>query len=79
MTDYLRGGEPEGFGAMPGVAGRQEASGGPGIKSPRAFLASVVLALAVVLWAGPAHLSRQRRKHEEPPEKTRQRQGRRLL
>jgi hypothetical protein len=25
-------------------------------------------AVAVVLWAGPAHLSRQRRKHEELPE-----------
>ncbi len=32
---------------MPGVAARQEVSGGPGIKSPRAFLGSVVLVLAL--------------------------------
>jgi len=47
MTEYPRSGEPEGFGTMPGVAGWQEASGGPGIKSPRAFLASAVLVLAL--------------------------------
>ncbi len=47
MAGYPRSGEPEGLGAMPGVAGRQEASGGPGIKSPRAFVASAVLVLAL--------------------------------
>jgi hypothetical protein len=32
---------------MPGVAARREVPGGPGIKSPRAFLGSVVLVLAL--------------------------------
>jgi hypothetical protein len=47
MTEHPRGGEAGGLGTMPGVAARQEVSGGPGIKSPRAFLGSVVLVLAL--------------------------------
>ena len=47
MTEHPRCGEVGGLGTMPGVAARQEVSGVPGIKSPRAFLGSVVLVLAL--------------------------------
>ena len=47
MTEHPRSGEAGRSGTMPGVAVRREVPGGPGIKSPRAFLASVVLVLAL--------------------------------
>jgi hypothetical protein len=47
MTEYPRNGESGGVGTMPGIAARQEASEGSGMRSPRGFLASVVLVLAL--------------------------------
>jgi hypothetical protein len=47
MTEYPRNGESGGVGTMPGIATRQEASEGSGMRSPRGFLASVVLVLAL--------------------------------
>lgn len=47
MTEYSRSGEPGGVGTMPSVAARQEASGSSGMQSPRGFLGSVVLLLAL--------------------------------
>ena len=47
MTERPRSGGQEGLGTMPGAAARQKVSGGSGIKSPRAFLGSVVLVMAL--------------------------------
>jgi hypothetical protein len=47
MTEYPRSGGSGEVGTMPGVAARQEASGSSGMRSPRGFLGSVVLVLAL--------------------------------
>jgi hypothetical protein len=47
MTEYPRSGESGGIGTMPGIAARREESEGSGMRSPRGFLASVVLVLAL--------------------------------
>ncbi len=49
MTEDPRSGGQGGVGTLPGVMARREVSGGSGIKSPRAFLGSVVLVLALPL------------------------------
>jgi hypothetical protein len=47
MTEYPRSVEPGGVGTTPGVAAQQETLGGSGMRSPRGFLGSIVLLLAL--------------------------------
>jgi hypothetical protein len=47
MAEYPRSGESGGVGTMPGIAARQEASEGSGLRSPRGSLGSLVLVLAL--------------------------------
>jgi hypothetical protein len=47
MTDYPRSVEPGGAGTSPSVAAQREASRGSGMRSPRGFLGSLVLLLAL--------------------------------
>jgi hypothetical protein len=47
MTDYPRSVEPGGAGTSPSVAARQETLGGSGMRSPRGFLGSLALLLAL--------------------------------
>jgi hypothetical protein len=47
MTEYPRSVEAGGVGTMPSVATQQETLGGSGMRSPRGFLGSIVLVLAL--------------------------------
>jgi hypothetical protein len=47
MTEHPRSVEQGGVGTTPGVAAQQETSGGSGMRSPRGFLGSIVLVLAL--------------------------------
>lgn len=47
MTEHPRGVEPGGVGTTPNIAAQQETLGGYGMRSPRGFLGSVVLLLAL--------------------------------